>query len=110
MRAFGGTPVAALAEECLFSARVTAGAWRGISMNFRLIFNTMGYILWVEAGFLMLPPVVALVYGENCWLAFLLSATLCGVVGTLLHLVKPKKAQMHSRDGFMAVALSWILL
>ena len=39
-------------------------------MNFRLIFNTMGYILWVEAGFLMLPPVVALVYGENCWLAF----------------------------------------
>ena len=79
-------------------------------MNFRLIFNTMGYILWVEAGFLMLPPVVAMVYGENCWLAFLLSATLCGVVGTLLHLVKPKKAQMHSRDGFMAVALSWILL
>ena len=79
-------------------------------MNFRLIFNTMGYILWVEAGFLMLPPVVALLYGENCWLAFLLSATLCGVVGTLLHLVKPKKAQMHSRDGFMAVALSWILL
>ena len=79
-------------------------------MNFRLIFNTMGYILWVEAGFLMLPPVVALLYGENCWLAFLLSATLCGVVGTLLHLVKPKKQQMHSRDGFMAVALSWILL
>ena len=79
-------------------------------MNFRLIFNTMGYILWVEAGFLMLPPVVAMVYGENCWLAFLLTATLCGMVGTLLHLVKPKKAQMHSRDGFMAVALSWILL
>ena len=79
-------------------------------MNFRLIFNTMGYILWVEAGFLMLPPVVAMVYGENCWLAFLLTATLCGIVGTLLHLVKPKKQQMHSRDGFMAVALSWILL
>ena len=49
-------------------------------MNFRLIFNTMGYILWVEAGFLMLPPVVAMVYGENCWLAFLLTATLCGIV------------------------------
>ena len=43
-------------------------------------------------------------------LAFLLTATLCGIVGTLLHLVKPKKQQMHSRDGFMAVALSWILL
>ena len=28
----------------------------------------------------------------------------------LLHLMKPKKQQMHSRDGFMAVALSWILL
>ena len=110
MGAFGGIPFRDPAGECLFSARVTAGAWRGISMNFRLIFNTMGYILWVEAGFLMLPPVVAMVYGENCWLAFLLTATLCSIVGTLLHLVKPKKQQMHSRDGFMAVALSWILL
>ena len=65
-------------------------------MNFRLIFNTMGYILWVEAGFLMLPPVVAMVYGENCWLAFLLTATLCGIVGTLLHLVKPAQSPICS--------------
>ena len=79
-------------------------------MNFRLIFNTMGYILWVEAGFLMLPTIVSMAYGENCWLAFLLTATLCGIVGTLLHCIKAKKQQLNSRDGFMAVALSWILL
>lgn len=79
-------------------------------MNFRLVANTMGYVLWVEAGFMLLPMVVAAVYCESCWLAFLLTATLCGIIGSLLHFCKPGKRGMNSRDGFMAVALSWILL
>ena len=28
-------------------------------MNFRLLSHTMGYILWVEAGFLLLPALTA---------------------------------------------------
>lgn len=79
-------------------------------MNLRLIANTMGYVLWVEAGFLLLPMIVAAVYRENSWLAFLLVATLCGIVGTLLHVFKPKRRNMNSRDGFVAVVLSWVLL
>lgn len=79
-------------------------------MNLRLIANTMGYVLWVEAGFLLLPMIVSAVYRENCWLAFLLTATLCGIVGTLLHVCKPKRRSMNSRDGFVAVVLCWVLL
>ena len=30
-------------------------------MNIRLIANTAGYILWVEAGFLLLPLIVFIV-------------------------------------------------
>jgi trk system potassium uptake protein TrkH len=41
---------------------------------------------------------------------FLLTAALCAAVGTGLRLIPVKKAQMHSRDGFVAVALSWVLL
>ena len=79
-------------------------------MNFRLLSHTMGYILWVEAGFLLLPALTACIYAETCWQQFLLTALLCATAGTVLHLIPVKKAQMHSRDGFVAVALSWVLL
>ena len=79
-------------------------------MNFRLLSHTMGYILWVEAGFLLLPALTACIYAETCWQQFLLTELLCAAAGTVLHLIPVKKAQMHSRDGFVAVALSWVLL
>ena len=75
-------------------------------MNFRLIANTTSYVLWVEAGF---PLAASGLYGE-AWLPFFGTAVLCILLGTALHLVPVKKAQMHSRDGFMAVALGWIVL
>ena len=78
-------------------------------MNFRLIANTTSYVLWVEAGFLLLPLAASVLYGE-AWLPFFGTAVLCVLLGTALHLVPVKKAQMHSRDGFMAVALGWIAL
>lgn len=79
-------------------------------MNVRLVSNTMGYILWVEAGFLLLPVLTAVVCGEVYWREFLLTAALCAAVGTALHAVPLKKSQMHSRDGFVAVSLSWVVL
>ena len=78
-------------------------------MNFRLIANTTSYVLWVEAGFLLLPLAASVLYGE-AWLPFFGTAVLCILLGTALHLVPVKKAQMHSRDGFMVVALGWIVL
>ena len=42
----------------------------------------MGYILWVEAGFLLLPALTACVCGEVYWRQFLLTAALCAAVGT----------------------------
>ena len=78
-------------------------------MNVRLIANTTSYVLWVEAGFLLLPLAASVLYGE-AWLPFFGTVLLCVLLGTALHLVPVKKAQMHSRDGFMAVALGWIVL
>ena len=78
-------------------------------MNFRLIANTTSYVLWVEAGFLLLPLLVSVLYGEP-WMPFFATAVLCILIGFILQLVPVKKAQMHSRDGFMVVALGWIAL
>ena len=78
-------------------------------MNFRLVANITSYVLWVEAGFLLLPLAVSVFSGE-AWLPFFITAVLCILIGGALHLVPVKNRKMHGRDGFMAVALGWIAL
>ena len=79
-------------------------------MNIRLITRTVGYILWVEAGFMLLPLLVSLGYGDGCWEAFLSSALLCGILGSLAYLVPVTRMRMQGRDGYAAVALAWVAL
>lgn len=79
-------------------------------MNIRLITRTVGYILWVEGGFLLLPLLVSLGYGDGCWEAFLSAALLCGILGALAYLVPVKRGRMQGRDAYAAVALAWVAL
>ena len=79
-------------------------------MNIRLIANTSGYILWVEAGFMLLPMVVSLIYRDGCTQSWLLCALICAAVGTALHLIKAKRTNLQNRDGYATVALAWMLL
>ena len=79
-------------------------------MNIRLITRTVGYILWVEGGFLLLPLLVSLGYGDGCWEAFLSAALLCGILGALAYLVPVKRGRMQGRDAYAAVALAWMAL
>ena len=66
-------------------------------MNFRLIANTTSYVLWVEAGFLLLPLLVSVLYGEP-WMPFFATAVLCILIGFILQLVPVKKAQPTRPD------------
>lgn len=79
-------------------------------MNYRLISNTLGYVLWVEAGFLLLPCLVSLLTGDGCLLPFAESILLCLLGGFLLRMIPVRNRQMQSRDGYAAVALAWIAL
>ncbi len=79
-------------------------------MNYRLVGNTLGYVLWVEAGFLLLPCLVSLLTGDGCLLPFAEAILLCLLSGAVLRLIPVSNRQMQSRDGYAAVALAWILL
>ena len=79
-------------------------------MNYRLIGNTLGYILWVEAGFLFLPLIVSLLFRDGCWTAFAAAAAICLFCGLFLHLIPVKNRRLQSRDGYAAVALAWAAL
>ena len=80
-------------------------------MNFGMILYTLGWILMFEAAFLIVPCITALAYGElSALMAFLTGVGICLLAGFLMSVKKPKSKALRSRDGFVIVASSWILL
>ena len=79
-------------------------------MNYRMITYILGWILLFEAGFLLVPTITALAYSEPAIKGFLLSIAICVAVSALLIFKKPQNTSLRSRDGFVIVSLSWIVL
>ena len=80
-------------------------------MNFRMIKYILGWILIFEGLFLLFPSLTALIYGERSALfAFLATVLICAALGGLLIIRKPQNTVLYSREGFVIVSLSWIVL
>lgn len=79
-------------------------------MNFPMIIYILGWILNFEAFFLIIPLVASIGYGENTLFPLLLTIGICLVIGLPITLRKPKESTLHSRDGYVIVSLSWIVL
>lgn len=79
-------------------------------MNYKIILNTLGWVLNIEAAAMLLPLICAAIYKEECIITFALCIVLCFIFGFSLTLKSPKKKSMYSREGFISVALSWIVL
>ena len=79
-------------------------------MNYKMIRYTLGWMLLFEAVFLLFPTLFALFCRESVLTAFLFSVAACLAAGTLLVLRRPEKTTLYAREGFLIVALSWILL
>lgn len=79
-------------------------------MNYAIIRYILGWILNFEAAFMLLPCIVALIYGESQGWSFVITIILCLAVGILLMRKAPKNKVFFAREGFVAVALSWVVL
>ena len=78
-------------------------------MNRRMILNTVGLMLKVEAALLLLPAFAALIYGESCLWSILISAAISLAAGFALTLLsRPKSQVIYAREGFITVALAWV--
>ncbi|MDO5377938.1 MAG: TrkH family potassium uptake protein [Clostridia bacterium] len=79
-------------------------------MNTKSIAYILGWILNIEALFMLLPVATAVVYGEAEGLAFVITMALCALCGFLLAGKKPKNPSFYVREGFVATALGWIVM
>lgn len=79
-------------------------------MNYGSIRYIIGWILRVEGILMVLPILTAIIYQEESGWAFVITAALCIVIGTLLSANKPKKSNYYAKEGYISVALGWIVL
>ncbi|MBE6800715.1 MAG: TrkH family potassium uptake protein [Ruminococcaceae bacterium] len=79
-------------------------------MNKRMIAYILGILLLCEAGLLLLPTVVSLIYGEAVITSFLATIALLAATGLVLIAMKPKDKTIYARHGLVIVSLGWILM
>ena len=79
-------------------------------MNRKMVFYLFGRIGQIVALLLLLPAVVAIIYGEYVQLwAFLITAAGAVAVGTLISLLcRTKNKVIYAKEGFAIVSLAWI--
>ena len=79
-------------------------------MNYKMIRNILGWLLLFEAGFMLVPLVTGICYGESETVFFVITILLCASIGGLCVWNKPKDSVLYAREGFVIVSLSWIVL
>lgn len=81
-------------------------------MNLQMVRFVLGRIMCIIA-LLMIPSIiVALIYAEG-WAGvrpFILSMLITFIPGMLMSLKRPERSEYFMREGFVVVALSWVLL
>ena len=79
-------------------------------MNLSMIAYIVGAVMEIEAGLMLLPALVGLIYGEKSALSFVICAAAAAIIGAIPILRKPKNTAIYAREGFVATALSWLTL
>lgn len=79
-------------------------------MNYALIIYILGHLLKVEGLLMLLPAATGLIYGEQAASMYLLCALITFGLGFLFSLKSPQVKHLYAKEGFVTVALGWIVL
>ncbi len=76
-----------------------------------MVINMTGVIMRLEAVLMIPALIVSLIYKEGTWQYFLITMVCAFAIGQTLSLVsRPKDQRIYARDGFVIVALAWLVL
>lgn len=79
-------------------------------MNKRMVFRILGIVLGVEAGLLLIPFLVGLLYHEQSSIYYLFTALFCFILYRLSLKIKVRQKAIFAKEGFVIVSLSWIVM
>lgn len=79
-------------------------------MNYEMMLFVIMNIARVEGALMLLPALVALIYGENTVAGkILIIAVLCICLGSVFSRKRPKRSDIFVKDGLMIVGLAWVM-
>ena len=79
-------------------------------MNRRMIVFAIGKLLSMTGLLLFIPVLISFIYHESQGVYFGIVGLVLLILGTLVSKKAPKKKNIYAREGFVIVALSWILV
>jgi len=79
-------------------------------MNKKVIIYTLGKMIKVEGILMLLPALTGFLYQEKEAYVYMIIGFLLGLIGHFMSRKKPKKTKIFAKEGFVIVALCWILL
>ena len=79
-------------------------------INFAIVLRMQGWLLLIEAAFMLLPLGISCLYNESTSLwAFIYSTAITAGAGALMAFgIRPKSKSMHKREGLMLTAIIWV--
>ncbi len=79
-------------------------------VNFPMLLRVTGWLMMIEAAFMLLPLVTCIIYREHDFWAFLIPAGVTGVIGACMtFLIHPEHTNMAKREGFLLTAMVWVV-
>ena len=82
-------------------------------IHVKIIHRILGVLLLIESGIMLLCTLLPIFYGENDLFGFVMAALVSACFGMTFMMIgkstKNKESAMTRRDGYIVVAVSWVL-
>lgn len=79
-------------------------------MNYKAVLSIIGKCMVLLALFMLIPMAVGFIYNEDTFISFLIPIASLFVIGFPLTKIKRKEANIYAKEGFVSVALVWIIM
>lgn len=79
-------------------------------INWKMILKVMGFLLFIEAGFLSICTLLSAFYQEPDLPAFIISTFITAITGIpLFYIGKHAERKLSRKDGYIIVTFAWII-
>ncbi|MDE6309753.1 MAG: TrkH family potassium uptake protein [Muribaculaceae bacterium] len=83
---------------------------RRMYINMPMLLRVMGWLLYIEAVFMLIPLITCLIYDEPDYMSFAIAIVITVVAGILMTtLIQPERTEMGKREGFLLTAQVWVV-
>lgn len=79
-------------------------------INILMLLRVVGWLLMIEALFLLIPTGVALFVPNESALPFFLCSIITGACGGLMTLIRPRSRDMGKREAILLTGFTWVVL